>query len=229
MYFWDKLDEDVKRGSIKNSVDSKPDIRYLDFTISNKCNLACIHCNPFVSTGWTKDGKKLNKENPDYWKNAQIGYHGVEDMSFLDNLFADPEYFRNLQWVALRGGEPLYDESCKAILQWFIDQGLASNIMLDISTNATVFDDDFQEIFKHFKHIELLISIEAVDELYSVVRGGSFFRAVKRAIYWKVRGFVGRSCEKRRARGELRELSALFFVAWNTGACAVQKRDDQNG
>ena len=38
MYFWDKLDEDVKRGSIKNSATSKPDIRYLDFTISNKCN-----------------------------------------------------------------------------------------------------------------------------------------------------------------------------------------------
>ena len=119
MYFWDKLDTDVKRGSIKNTANSKPDIRYLDFTISNKCNLACIHCNPFVSTGWTKDGKKLNKENPEYWEKAQIGYHGVEDMSFLDNLFADPDYFRNLQWVALRGGEPLYDESCKAILQWF--------------------------------------------------------------------------------------------------------------
>lgn len=174
MYFWDKLDEDVKKGAIQNTATSKPDIRYLDFTISNKCNLACIHCNPFVSTGWTKDGKKLNREAPDYWKQAQIGYHGVEDMSFLDNLFADPDYFRNLQWVALRGGEPLYDESCKAILRWFIDNDLAKNIMLDISTNATVFDEDFQEIFKHFKHIELLISVEAVGELYSVIRGGPY-------------------------------------------------------
>ena len=170
--FLGQLDEDVKRGQLK-IVQRKTD-SYLDFTISNKCNLACIHCNPFVSTGWTKDGKKLNKEAPDYWEQAKIGYHGVTDMKFLDNLFADPEYFRNLQWVALRGGEPLYDESCKAILQWFIDQGLAKNIMLDISTNATVFDEDFQEIFKHFKHIELLISIEAVDELYSVIRGGKY-------------------------------------------------------
>ena len=32
----------------------------------------------------------------------------------------------------------------------------------------------FQEIFKHFKHIELLISIEASDELYSVIRGGKY-------------------------------------------------------
>ena len=30
------------------TVDGIPDIRYLDFTVSNKCNLACIHCNPFV-------------------------------------------------------------------------------------------------------------------------------------------------------------------------------------
>ena len=55
-----------------------------------------------------KSKEKIDKYNN--WDKARIGYHGVEDMTFLDNLFADPEYFRNLQWVALRGGEPLYDE-----------------------------------------------------------------------------------------------------------------------
>lgn len=171
MYFWDKLDWDVRTESEHLTASTPHDIRYLDFTLSNKCNLACIHCNPFVSTAWKKDGKALNKEAPEYWTETPTGFHGAE-LSFMDNLFANPEYFRNLQWVALRGGEPLYDERCKAVLQWFIDEGLAENIMLDISTNATVFDNDFQEIFKHFKHIELLISIEAVDELYSIVRGG---------------------------------------------------------
>lgn len=173
MYFWDKLDWDLRLESENLQVDTPHDIRYLDFTLSNKCNLACVHCNPFVSTGWTKDGKKLNKEAPEYWDQAQIGFHGAE-VSFMDNLFANPEYFRNLQWVALRGGEPLYDERCKAVLQWFIDQGLAQNIMLDIATNATVFDEEFQEIFRHFKHIELLVSVEAVDELYSIIRGGPY-------------------------------------------------------
>jgi len=176
MYFWDKLDEDVKRGSIKNSVDSmKPDIR-LDFTLSNKCNLACIHCGPFVSTGWTKDGKSLNKEKPEYWTEQPIGFNGVKELGFMDNLFANPEYFKNLQWVALRGGEPLYDERCYEVLKWFVDQGLAKDIALDISTNATVFEDRFKEIFKEFKHIELLISIEATGELYSIIRGGKEYK-----------------------------------------------------
>ena len=68
----------------------------------------------------------------------------------------------------------MYDESCKFTYNGLLIPGLAKNIMLDILTNATVFDEDFQEIFKHFKHIELLISIEAVDELYSIIRGGKY-------------------------------------------------------
>ena len=174
MYFWDKLDYDLRMESEFLDVDSTPDIRYLDFTLSNKCNLACIHCGPFVSTGWTKDGKKLNKEKPEYWTEQPIGFNGVKELSFMDNLFANPEYFRNLQWLALRGGEPLYDERCYEVLKWFVESGLSKNIALDISTNGTVFEDRFKEIFKEFKHIELLVSIEATDELYSIIRGGSY-------------------------------------------------------
>jgi radical SAM protein with 4Fe4S-binding SPASM domain len=174
MYFWDKLDYDLRMESETLDVDSAPDIRYLDFTLSNKCNLACIHCGPFVSTGWTKDGKSLNKEMPEYWNKQPIGFNGVKELGFMDNLFANPEYFKNLQWVALRGGEPLYDERCYEVLKWFVDNGIAKNVALDISTNATVFEDRFKEIFKEFKHIELLISIEATDNLYSVIRGGNY-------------------------------------------------------
>jgi len=174
MYFWDKLDYDLRMESETLDVDSAPDIRYLDFTLSNKCNLACIHCGPFVSTGWTKDGKSLNKEMPEYWNKQPIGFNGVKELGFMDNLFANPEYFKNLQWVALRGGEPLYDERCYEVLKWFVDNGIAKNVALDISTNATVFEDRFKEIFKEFKHIELLISIEATDDLYSVIRGGNY-------------------------------------------------------
>ena len=173
MYFWDKIDFDVREQSKDLEVDTTPDIRYLDFTLSNKCNLACIHCGPFVSTAWSKDGKKLNKEMPQYWNEQPIGYHGA-DISFMDNLFSHPEYFRNLQWVALRGGEPLYDETCLEVLRWFVDNGLAENIMLDISTNATVFEEEFRELFAHFKHVELLISVEATDDLYSIIRGGKY-------------------------------------------------------
>ena len=175
MFFWDKMDYDLRIESEWHDWDMEPDIRYLDFTLSNKCNLACIHCGPFVSTGWSKLGKKLNKEMPEYWTEQQIGYNGVDDFTFMDNLFANPEYFRNLETVALRGGEPLYDEHCYNVLKWFVDNDIASKVSLDISTNATVVEQKFLDIFAEFKHVELLISIEATDELYSVIRGGKNF------------------------------------------------------
>ena len=38
LYFWDRLDWDVKLNSKDLEIKSTPDIRYLDFTLSNKCN-----------------------------------------------------------------------------------------------------------------------------------------------------------------------------------------------
>ena len=74
----------------------------------------------------------------------------------MDNLFANPEYFRNLKWVALRGGEPLYDETLyRSCCSGLLTQGLSHNINLDISTNATVFNDEFRILFAQFKHVEL--------------------------------------------------------------------------
>ena len=44
----------------------------------------------------------------------------------MDNLFANQNIRKTTQWVALRGGE-LYDEKCKELLQWFIDNGKAQD------------------------------------------------------------------------------------------------------
>ena len=110
LYFWDRLDWDVKLNSKDLEINSTTDIRYLDFTQVINAT-ACI-TRPFVSTGWTKDGKKLNREMPDYWKEQPIGYHGA-DVTFMNNLFAN-QNISNLQWVALRGGEPCMMKSVKS-------------------------------------------------------------------------------------------------------------------
>ena len=76
MFFWDKMDYDVACDVANILTVDGQRLTYiiLDFTVSViNATLACIHCNPFVSTGWTKDGKKLNKEAPEYWEQTQIG------------------------------------------------------------------------------------------------------------------------------------------------------------
>lgn len=167
-YFWDIFPHDLKSREVDPL--AEPDIVYLDFTTSNVCNLKCVHCSGEVSTAWLKDEKKL-AHRPFRSKTAPWGRL---DPKCIDNLFVHPSHFRNLRFVALRGGEPLYERINLSILEKFVLEGTAKDITLDISTNAAVLDPEFLELFKHFKEIQLYISIEGAGEMYSILRGGHF-------------------------------------------------------
>ena len=167
-YFWDIFPHDLKSRKVK--LEDDPDIIYLDFTTSNVCNLKCVHCSGEVSTAWIKDEKKLQHRD---WRSKTAPW-GRLDVSCIDNLFANPDHFRNLRFVALRGGEPLYETHNLHLLQQFVNNKTSKNITLDISTNASVLDLKFLELFPHFKEIQLYISIEGAGEMYSILRGGHF-------------------------------------------------------
>ena len=60
----------------------------------------------------------------------------------------------------------------KLIMQKLIDLNLAKNTVLDICTNGTIIDKEFDELAKQFKETKWTISIEAVGKLYDYIRGG---------------------------------------------------------
>lgn len=167
-YFWDIFPHDLKSRPV--AADADPDIIYLDFTTSNVCNLKCVHCSGEVSTAWIKDEKRLQHRD---WRSKTAPW-GRLDLGCIDNLFADMHHFRNLRFVALRGGEPLYEKHNLHLLRKFVDNGTSKNITLDISTNATVLDPEFLELFPHFEEVQLYISIEGAAEMYSLLRGGNY-------------------------------------------------------
>ena len=144
----------------------------LDVIPSNKCNLKCIHCSGAVSTAWVADEKKLLKNMTGYWRNSDYG-HFVLDDSVIDNIFADTSVFEDLCYVAIRGGEPMYEPKNRAILQKLIDLGLNKQVTIDISTNATVDDEQLFDHLRQFKSLIFYISIEGTGELYNYTRGGN--------------------------------------------------------
>lgn len=156
----------------------EPDFIYLDINGSNKCNLKCIHCSSSASTGWIPDEKKIKKyldKNPEAWPIGTSWPYMAVDSNVVDNLFDNKEYFENLQFVALRGGEPFYEKKNLYVLQKLISLGWNERITLDISTNATVLDPAFLDLLKQFKRVVLYISLEGIGKLYSYCRGGKNF------------------------------------------------------
>lgn len=152
------------------------DIYFLEFNMSNVCNLKCRMCSGVNSTAWVKEDIKLSTntafERP--VSSPEFGYR-IVPVSIIDNLFAYPEYFKNLQYVNIKGGEPYMEPTNKIIMQRLIDMGLAKNITLDISTNGTVLDEEFDRLALQFKETKWHISIEAVGQLYEYIRGGNNF------------------------------------------------------
>jgi len=153
------------------------DIRFLEFNMSNICNLKCRMCNGISSSAWVKDEIKLNELNSKYQRpvdHPEFGYRNVSD-EIVDRLFSYPEYFKNLSYVSIKGGEPYMEPANKKILRRLIELGINQNITLDVTTNGTIVDNEFHELAKQFKHTKWTVSVEATGKLYEYIRGGKNF------------------------------------------------------
>jgi len=169
--------EQVLNPMIKEESKNKNDIYFLEFNMSNLCNLKCRMCSGVNSTAWIKEDLKLSKSPIDFMRpinNPEFGYRNVP-IEIVDRLFEYPEYFKNLQYVNIKGGEPYMEPANKKIMERLISLDLAKNITLDISTNGTVVDEEFDDLALQFKETKWHISIEGTGKLYEYIRGGENF------------------------------------------------------
>lgn len=153
------------------------DIRFLEFNMSNICNLKCRMCNGISSSAWVKEEIKLNELNPLYQRpvnHPEFGYRNLSD-EIADRLFRYPEFFKNLSYVSIKGGEPYMEPANKKILRRLIELQLNKNITLDVTTNGTIVDSEFHELAKQFMHTKWTVSVEATGKLYEYIRGGKNF------------------------------------------------------
>ena len=153
------------------------DIMFLEFNMSNICNLKCRMCNGISSSAWVKDEIKLDLITKDYMRpvnHPEFGYTNKSEQ-IIGKLFEDPTPFKNLRYLSIKGGEPYMEPSNKTILKKFIDLGIAKNVTLDWTTNGTIVDEEVHELAKQYGHTKWTVSVEGTDGLYEYIRGGNNF------------------------------------------------------
>jgi MoaA/NifB/PqqE/SkfB family radical SAM enzyme len=155
--------------------DDEPNIWYLEINSSNKCNLKCRMCNGGVSSTWIKEEKQLAKISPPWMPTRDIGKYSRVKFSVIKNVLEKKEYFKDLYFLKLTGGEPLMEDQNYEIMEQFIEWDIAKNVILDINTNGTFFNKRLYNIAKNFKMVKLHISLEGVGDLYQYIRGGENF------------------------------------------------------
>ena len=111
---------------------------FYDLRFDNKCNLACITCNPIESSLWSKELGIEIKSHPLEFDNADI-------------------VASNKIYIA--GGEPLIIDKCIDLLKQVADQDQQPEIV--INTNLTRVNSDMQAVLQRIKNLTLVVSVDA--------------------------------------------------------------------
>ncbi len=155
---------------------TKPDgsieveFKSIDYRLGNKCNLQCRMCNPFSTSNWIKDwndiktkSEHLSVELADYYS----GFNWPEESYLFDEL---REKLKGVQRIHFAGGEPLLSPQMSRMLKEIIALGYSRNIIVSYNTNITVLPKEVLELWKQFKEVRILASIDGFGEVNEYIR-----------------------------------------------------------
>ena len=152
---------------------------FVELRLGNHCNLACRSCNPLSTSRWIKDWNTVNPDNPlSYDKNL---FNWPLDTDFWEKL---SEHSDTLRYVYINGGEPLLIDKHLQFLIDLVKTGRSKDITLVYSTNCTVINHTYEEVWKNFKHVQLMISIDCLEERNSFIRHPSKWDVITQTLEW---------------------------------------------
>lgn len=138
--FWLKDNELKKHFNTDNCPPFKP--LFLDLRTSNKCNLACISCNPIESSLWAKElGIKI--------------VPNVKPFDFQSVL--------SYKKIYLAGGEPLIINEYLDLINFIAENN--PEIELVINTNLTRLPSGILKSIKKLKKISFIVSVDSYEKV----------------------------------------------------------------
>lgn len=130
------------------------ELKYLELGLDNICNLTCDGCFGDFSSEWSKI-EQPNKPN-EYHIRSTKDFNNVPD---------------SVDKILFLGGEPLMTKRHLKVLELVKDKHSTS---ITYNTNGMfLLDIETREIFKQFKKIDFILSIDGYGKLNDTVRSGS--------------------------------------------------------
>jgi len=152
------------------TADSKP-LMFLDLKLGNICNLKCRICGSWSSSQFATE--EINFEPAETRKQThayqmlRAGAWPRENPTFWNQI---DSVLNDIRYIEFTGGEPFMIREHFQMLQGIVDRGIAHNVEIHYNTNGTIFPDQAEEIWKHFKTVEIAFSIDDVGERFEYQR-----------------------------------------------------------
>ena len=136
----------------------QPGFQFVDIRNTNVCNFKCRTCGPQSSHLWATE---LGKSIPiKHFSLSDYKHHIVND---------------SVQEIYYTGGEPLINPEHWELLEELTVTGMSKNITLQYSSNMSVLkfkDKDIFDVWKNFKSVKIMASIDAIGEKFDHIRSG---------------------------------------------------------
>ena len=178
----DFINQDLSNVSEDGKIDIE-EIKYLDITLGNVCNLKCRTCNPWASHRWIEEGPVL--PYIDWSRHAYATGRLSSDDPWFIKAFKDGFFDKvlpNVNAINFLGGEPLVVKEHYDWLEYIVERGWSKNIKLFYNTNGTTLPKRLLDIWQEFQCINLGLSIDAIGDLSYYVRHPSKWHVIENNI-----------------------------------------------
>ncbi len=173
---WNVTEDEIEGGTAN--------ARYLDLRLGNLCNLKCRMCNPYSSSKWVDEWNSV-AESAELVPHQKIDATEAQRLSQMD-WPESAETWKNLspilntvEEIYLTGGEPFLSLKQADLLQWLIDIGRASQVIIKYNTNLTVVPEKLIPLWKKFKSVRLNLSVDGIGRLNDYIRYPSRWTVVE--------------------------------------------------
>ena len=165
------------------TLDAKP-LMFLDLKLGNICNLKCRICGSWSSSTFATeelqfiDAREDRKKNHHYTMLRQGAWprNNPKFWSEIDHVVDHIEY------IEFTGGEPFMIQEHFDMLQGLVLKGHAKQIEIHYNTNGTQWPEQAEEIWRHFRLVEIAFSIDDVGARFEYQRSNAVWSEVQNNI-----------------------------------------------
>ena len=159
------------------TADAKP-LMFLDLKLGNICNLKCRICGSWSSSQFATEELKFveNKKASFHYTMLKDGAWPRENSQFWTELETT---LTDIRYLEFTGGEPFLIQEHFDLLQTLVDRNLAKDIEIHYNTNGTQYPAHAEDIWSHFKHVEIAFSIDDIGARFEYQRTNALWTEVE--------------------------------------------------
>jgi len=160
------------------TADAMP-LMFLDLKLGNICNLKCRICGSWSSSQFAAEEIRYNKAEETRgsfaYQMLKDGAWPRESAEFWSDL---DRHLDNIRYIEFTGGEPFMIKEHFQLLQKLVDTGRAGQVEVHYNTNGTQYPEEGEAVWKHFKHVEIAVSIDDVEQRFEYQRSNAVWSEV---------------------------------------------------